>query len=50
MLLAERAILHQFDPIGSILLVLIVVIIALFAFGASQSDLHAILFFCCHNL
>ena len=39
MLLAERAIFHQLDPVGRILLILVIVIVALFAFGASQSDL-----------
>ena len=49
-LLAERAIFHEFEPVGRILLIFVIVVVALFAFGASQSDLHTILFFCCHNL
>jgi hypothetical protein len=40
-LFAERTVLHEFDPVGSVLLVLIVVVIALFAFGASKCNLNS---------
>lgn len=38
---AERAIFVEFEPVGSVLLVLVYVVIALFAFGACKSDFRS---------
>jgi hypothetical protein len=37
-LLAETAVFHQFDAVGGVFLVLFLVVIALFAFGAGQHN------------
>jgi uncharacterized membrane protein AbrB (regulator of aidB expression) len=36
MLLAETAILHQFDAVGGVFLILFLIVVALLAFGAGQ--------------
>ena len=37
-LFAERAIFADFDPVGIVFLILVIVVISLFTFGARQSN------------
>lgn len=45
-LFAERAIFADFDPVGIVFLILVIVVISLFTFGARQSNSCSVTF--CH--
>jgi hypothetical protein len=46
---AEHTELIQLNPVGCVFLVLLVIVIALFAFGTSKSNFNSIAFLVSHN-